>query len=432
MIRLLAGLFSNAATAIVFALGGVAALVQIYGQGLPSYDELRSYQPKMLTRVYSGEGEIIAEFARERRVFVPIDEVPELVKSAFISAEDKHFYVHPGVDALAIAKAIGRYAMAKAAGQDVQLAGASGITQQVVKNFLVGDERSIERKIREAILAVRVDGALSKDQILELYLNDIYLGARAYGVVAAAQNYFGKTLEQLEPQEAAYLAALPKAPSALNPIHNHAAAVARRNYVLREMRQNRALSDEQYKVAVAKPLDTILDERTPTVLGDAEPNYFTDEVRRQLIREVGVDELYRGGLTVRATIDDELQVLAQRALRQGLENYDRGLGRYRGPVARIPELADGEAADWHELLAATAAPRDIDGWRLGVVLRVDKDGALVGVEGTDARGQRRGARHRASSPCARARVDQADEGRPRQLGLGHLAGRRRRVRRARG
>ncbi len=371
MIRILAGLFSNAATAVVFAFGGIAALVQIYGQGLPSYDELRSYQPKMLTRVYSGEGEIIAEFARERRVFVPIDEVPDLVKGAFVSAEDKNFYVHPGVDATAIGKAIYRFAVAKAAGQDVQLAGASGITQQVVKNFLVGDERSIERKIREAILAVRVDGALSKDQILELYLNDIYLGARAYGIVAAAQNYFGKTLEELEPQDAAYLAALPKAPSALHPIHNHDAAVARRDYVLREMRQNRVLSPEEYKAAVAQPLDTILDEHTPTVLGDAEPNYFTDEVRRQLIREVGVDQLYRGGLTVRATIDDELQELAQRVLRKGLEKYDRRRGRYVGPVATIPEIAVGrgglaqaarqdQCAARHRRLASGRGPR---GWR---------------------------------------------------------------------
>ena len=388
MIRLFASLFSNVATAILFALGGIAGLVQIFGQGLPSYEELQSYQPKMLTRVYSGEGEIIAEFARERRVFVPIDEVPELVRAAFVSAEDKNFYVHPGVDAMAIVKAIGRFGMARAAGQSAQLAGASGITQQVVKNFLVGDERSVERKMREAILAVRVDGALSKDQILELYLNDIYLGARAYGIVAAAQNYFGKTLEELAPHEAAYLAALPKAPSALHPIQNHDAAVARRNYVLREMRQNGALSAEAYDKAVAQPLDTILDERTPTVLGDADPTYFTDEVRRQLIREVGVDQLYRGGLTVRATIDDELQELAQRALRKGLEKYDRNRGRYVGPVTRIPEIADagaagGGTADWQALLAGLNAPRDIDGWHLAVVLEVGDKTALVGVEGVD-------------------------------------------------
>src|SRR5699024_2114643 len=157
---------------------------------LPGYEELRAYQPKILTRVYSGTGDVVAEFARQRRVFVPIEEVPDLVKNAFVAAEDKHFYSHPGVDALAIAKAIGRYAKARLAGRDARLGGASGITQQVVKNMLVGDERSVERKIREAILAIRVDGALSKDEILELYLNDIYLGARSYGIVSAAANYF--------------------------------------------------------------------------------------------------------------------------------------------------------------------------------------------------------------------------------------------------
>jgi penicillin-binding protein 1A len=392
MIRLFASFFSNIATAMLFAIGGLAALVQIFGEGLPSYDELRSYQPKMLTRVYSGGGEIIAEFARERRVFVPIDEVPEVVKAAFISAEDKNFYTHPGVDGVAIAKAIGRFGMARAAGQNAQLAGASGITQQVVKNFLVGDERSVERKVREAILAVRVDGALSKDQILELYLNDIYLGARAYGIVAAAQNYFGKTLEELEAQEAAYLAALPKAPSALHPIQNHDAAVARRNYVLREMWQNGFLDRDAYREVVEAPLDTILDERTPTVLGDADPSYFTDEVRRQLIREVGVDQLYRGGLTVRATIDDELQQLAQRVLRDGLEKYDRRRGQYGGPIAKIPQVAESGAENWRALLARTNAPRDIDGWHLGVVLEVGDSTALVGVEGVDdaAEGQEPG------------------------------------------
>ena len=380
MIRLLASLFAFVALSIIFAVGGVAGLVQIYGHDLPSYDELRQYQPKTLTRVYSGTGDVIAEFARERRVFVPIDEVPKLVKQAFISAEDKHFYTHPGIDALAIAKAIGRYAMATVSGRRVQLAGASGITQQVVKNMLVGDERSIERKLREAILAVRVDGTLSKDQILELYLNDIYFGARAYGIVAAAANYFGKTLEELTPAEAAYLAGLPKEPSNLHPIRNHDAALARRDYVLREMRDNGVLDEASWREATATPLDTILDERTPTVLGDARPNYFTEEVRRQLISEVGVKELYHGGLTVRATIDEQLQDIAEDVLREALTEYDRGLGRYNGPIARIEQVAAGDAENWRALLAATDAPRDIDGWQLGVVLEVGEDGASVGLE----------------------------------------------------
>ena len=383
MIRLLAAIFAFLSLSVFFAVGGIAGLVQIYSDELPSYEELREYQPKILTRVYSGTGDVIAEFARERRVFVPIDEVPDLAKRAFVSAEDKHFYTHPGIDALAIFKALGRYGMARMSGRDAQLAGASGITQQVVKNMLVGDERSVERKIREAILAVRVDGALSKDKILELYLNDIYFGARAYGIVAAAQNYFGKTLEELTPAETAFLAGLPKEPSNLHPIRNHAAALARRNYVLREMFNNRVLDRETYEVAVKSPLDTILDEHVPTVLGDAEPNYFTDQVRRQLVSEVGAQQLYHGGLTVRATVDEELQEIAERVLRKALVKYDRGRGRYRGPVARIDALADGEAENWRELLAKVKAPRDIDGWHLGVVLNVGEDAARVGIAGGD-------------------------------------------------
>lgn len=388
MIRLLASLFSFLSLGVVFAVGLVAGVVQIYSQDLPSYQELRDYHPAILTRAYSGSGSLIAEYARKRRIFVPISEVPDVVKNAFVSAEDKHFYTHPGIDPLAIAKAIGRYAMARLSGHDARLAGASGITQQVVKNFLVGDERSVERKIREAILAVRVDGALSKDKILELYLNDIYMGARAYGIIAAAQNYFGKTLEELTPGEAAFLAALPKAPSHLNPIDDHDAAVARRNYVLGEMRNNGYLDDETYRAAVDSPLESILGDRAPTVSGNHEPTYFTDQVRRQLVAEVGRDELYHGGLTVSTTIDPDLQQMATEALRAQLEKFDRARGRYRGPVARIAEVAAGDTGDdaagdtagWQALLAGVDAARDITGWRLGVVLEVGSDGARVGLE----------------------------------------------------
>ncbi|MEM7189298.1 MAG: transglycosylase domain-containing protein, partial [Pseudomonadota bacterium] len=258
MVRLIASLFSNAALAVMFGFGGLVALIRVYGGDLPSHDELRDYRPKMLSRVYSGEGQVIAEYARERRVFVPIDEVPDMVKQAFISAEDKNFYSHPGVDMSGIMKAIVRYGRARAQGRRARLSGASTITQQVMKNFLVGDERSMERKIKEGILAVRVEQTFTKDQILELYLNDIFLGARSYGIVAAAENYFGKTLEELEPQEAAYLAALPKAPSNLHPIKNHDRAFERRNYVLREMAENGALRKEISEQLQQEPLKTQL------------------------------------------------------------------------------------------------------------------------------------------------------------------------------
>ncbi|MEL6477438.1 MAG: transglycosylase domain-containing protein, partial [Pseudomonadota bacterium] len=377
MIRLLAGLVSFLSIGFVVFVGGMAGLVHLYGQDLPSHDELVDYQPKMLSRVYSGEGEVIAQYARQKRIFAPIEEVPDLVKDAFISAEDKNFYAHPGVDMVGIAKAIGRFVQAKAKGRDPQLSGASTISQQVMKNFLVGNARSFERKIREAILAVRIDGALSKDQILELYLNEIYLGARSYGVMAAAQNYFGKTMEELTPPEAAYLAALPKAPSTYHPIKQRDRAVIRRNYVLEEMAQNGYLSRPDAERYKSEPLITLIDTDGPEVLANIEPNYFTAEVRRQLVNELGFDQVYEGGLTVRATIDQDLQREAARALRRGLEGYDRRTGFWQGPVARIEDL---DPDLWRLQLADADVPRDIEGWSPAVVLSVGERTAEVGVE----------------------------------------------------
>jgi penicillin-binding protein 1A len=389
MIRLIGTLFSMLSNGAIFAVGGLAGLVYLYGSDLPAHDELVSYHPKMLSRVYSGEGQVIAEFYTEKRVFVPVDEIPELVKNAFISAEDKNFYTHPGVDAVGIGKALTRFAMARASGRSVRLSGASTITQQVMKNFLVGADRSFERKIKEAILAVRISGALSKDRVLELYLNDIFLGQNSYGVVAAAQRYFGKTLEELTPEDAAYLAALPKAPSKLHPVRQTAKAVIRRNYVLEEMAQNRHLTRAEATAAMERPLETIVGKERPQVLANARPSYFSQEVRRQLIGELGEAELYEGGLTIRATIDPELQAIAARALRRGLEKYDRGRAVYRGPVARIEPVADGDTSEWRALLAEVELARDIPGWRPAVVLDTGKTTALVGIEGLKGEGTAR-------------------------------------------
>ncbi|MEM6422066.1 MAG: transglycosylase domain-containing protein, partial [Pseudomonadota bacterium] len=244
MLRLAGTLFGSFVIATIFAVLGVTGVVDIFARDLPGHDELVDYRPKLLSRVYSTEGRVVAEYATEQRVFVPIEEVPDLVKHAFISAEDKNFYEHPGVDALGIVKAMARYGQARLAGQSVRIAGASTITQQVMKNFLLSPERTIERKIEEIILAFRIDGALSKDQILELYLNEIFFGARAYGIVAAARAYFDKRLDELAPHEAAYLAALPKEPSNLHPIRARAKATNRRNYVLREMKENGYLPEQ--------------------------------------------------------------------------------------------------------------------------------------------------------------------------------------------
>ena len=380
MVRLIAMVFSNAAIAVLFGFGGFVALVKIYGSELPTYDELRNYRPNMLSRVYSGKGEVIAEYAKQRRIFIPIDEIPEVVKQAFISAEDKNFYSHPGVDAAGIVKAFVRFAQAKITGSGGRLTGASTITQQVMKNFLVGDDRSIERKIKEAILAVRVESAMTKDQILELYLNDIPFGQRAHGIVAAAENYFGKTVENLEAHEAAYLAALPKGPNNYHPIRNYEAAVARRNYVLREMGENGVLDRQVVAALRETPLVTVIDENRRNLIQRTDPTYFTDEVRRQLIAELGADKLYRSGLTVRATIDDRMQAIAEKALRKALERFDRRRGVYRGPLTRVQKIVDGTAPDWRAALRRARAPRDITGWDLAVVLEVGGRSAVVGVE----------------------------------------------------
>ena len=373
--RLVAGLVSNAILASLAGMALAIAVIDHYASDLPSRRALVDYSPQVISRVYSGEGEVIAEFARQRRVFAPIEEIPPLVRRAFIAAEDKNFYSHGGVDPLGIVKAIGRFAIARAEGRDERLAGASTITQQVMKNFLLDRERAVERKIREMILAVRIDGALSKDRILELYLNEIYLGAGSYGVATAAKTYFDKGLDELSVEEAAYLAALPKKPSELHPVRDHDAALGRRNYVLQQMRETGAVGEDAFIAAVTRPLDTVLDDPATGENGP-ERGYFTAEIRRRLGERMGIDALYEDGLKIRATIDPDLQALAARSLREGLLDYDRARAPWRGPVARIEP--DG---DWRAALARVEMPRDIPGWRPAVVLGLDGAAARVGIAG---------------------------------------------------
>ncbi|PKP62298.1 MAG: penicillin-binding protein, partial [Alphaproteobacteria bacterium HGW-Alphaproteobacteria-8] len=363
MIRLIAGLFSFVALAAIAGIAGVGLVVWMYGRDLPGYDSLANYQPSTLSRVYSGEGRLIAEFAQERRIFAPIDEIPALVKQAFISAEDKNFYSHPGIDATGILRAVLANAQALRSG-DGRLQGASTITQQVMKNFLLTSDRSIERKIKEAILSLRIERALSKDRILELYLNEIFLGQNAYGVAAAAQRYFGVTLEDLTLAQAAYLAALPKAPSDLHPVRQHARAVERRNYVLRQMFENGVISEIDMQIARIEPLATLFDGGVETQVAVPDrPNHFTEEVRRVLTARMGSEAVLGGGLTVRATIDPALQEVAAAALRRQLLDYDRAQGGYGGPVAQLVGLDLGDEAAWRAALAATPAPRDVPDWR---------------------------------------------------------------------
>ncbi|MGF1660680.1 MAG: penicillin-binding protein 1A [Rubrimonas sp.] len=374
--RLIAGIFSLGALIVIAAIGGVGLVVWMYDRDLPSHDSLAAYAPATLSRVYSGEGELIAEFARERRIFTPIDEIPDLVKQAFISAEDKNFYSHPGVDVTGVARAMVANLQALRSGGG-RLQGASTITQQVMKNFLLSSDYSVERKIKEAILSIRIEQALSKDQILELYLNEIFLGQNAYGVAAAAQRYFGKTLEDLSLAEAAYLAALPKAPSDLHPVRQRDRAEGRRNYVLREMFENGRIDEAAMRAAQAEPLRTTLDEAlSPQVARPSRPDHFTEEVRRRLTAQIGEEALFGGGLTVRATIDPRLQEAAAEALRARLLDWESS-APWRGPVARVEAL---DPARFAEALREVEAARDIPGWRLAVALDVGARAARLGFE----------------------------------------------------
>ena len=382
MMRFLAWMFSIASIGAIFGLGAMAALVWHYGRDLPDYDALKSYQPATISRVYDRDGAIMAEYLTERRVFAPIDEVPDLVKNAFIAAEDRNFYEHAGFDALGIVGAVVDYA------RGGRLRGASTITQQVMKNFLLTNERSFERKFKEIILATRLEQVLTKDQILELYLNEIYLGARAYGVAAAADNYFGKALENLTPAEAAYLAALPKAPSTLHPVRDHDIAVARRGYVLDQMLRAGFLTQAEFEEADAAPLATVLDGSVKPELPPVPPrDYFSEEIRRQLVGQFGEEAVEGGGLTIRATLDPELQRAAGDALRARLVKWDKERQGWRGPLTRIEPAAltgdDGAPSEdaWREALAATRAPGDIPGWRPAVVLKVGETTARIGIQG---------------------------------------------------
>ncbi len=376
LFQFLGFLFTWITNGIVMAAVGLGAIFWMYGQGLPSYEQLVNYEPATLSRIYSAEGRVMDEFARERRIFTPIEDIPDLVKNAFISAEDKNFYRHKGYDPLGIAKALFQAAQGK------RLRGASTITQQVMKNFLLDGSRSAERKVKEIILASRVEKALSKDKILELYLNEIFLGQNSYGVTAAAQTYFNKTLDELTPAEAAYLAVLPKAPSTYHPVRQKERAIARRNYVLREMEQNGYLPADVAEAAMKEDLKTVQGGDYPPYKDSLPPrDYFTDEIRRQLSVTFGADEFFTGGMKIRATMDPELQKVAARALRRGLEKYDRKQGLWRGPVARIdPALLKDEVA-WRKALFAVEMPRDIEGWYPAVVLDLSPRAVRVGIEG---------------------------------------------------
>ena len=371
-------IFTLVTLGILFAALTVGGVFWMYSRDLPSHESLAQYKPPTISRIYDGEGRMIDEFAEERRLFTQIEDVPDLVKQAFISAEDKNFYTHQGFDIMGMASA------ALDAARGGRLRGASTIPQQVAKNMLLSGDRTAERKIKELILSTRLVQALPKDKILELYLNEIYLGANSYGVVAAAQTYFNKSLAQLTPGEAAYLAALPKKPADLHPVRQYDEAVNRRNYVLREMWQNGYLDEATYEAESRQELKSVQRGDYPAFRATLPPrNYFTDEIRRQLSNSFGEKEFFSGGLAIRATVDPDLQAAAAKALRAGLEKYDRGQGVWRGTRKTIPADQLGTEADWRKALSDVAVPRDIEGWHPAVVLALGEESARIGIEGVE-------------------------------------------------
>ena len=353
--------------------GGIAFVFFHYGRDLPDHKQLAAYEPPVMTRVYAGDGRLLAEHARQKRLFVPLAAMPRRLIQAFLAAEDKAFYEHFGVDPISVANAVVTNLVNMAGSGDRRPIGASTVTQQVAKNFLLSGELSFSRKIREAILAMRIEDAFTKDRILELYLNEIYLGGGSYGVAAAALNYFDRSLNDLSLAELAYLAALPKAPNNYHPVRRHDAAVARRNWVLGQMVANRAVSAAEAEAAMQVPLRTR--ERAPETFVEAQ--HFAEEVRRWLQDHYGDDTLYEGGLSVRTTVDPALQAIADGALRGGLVAYDMRRG-WRGPLARIDP-----AGDWRQALAGAELSPVPAPWRLAAVLAVAPESAEIGfADGT--------------------------------------------------
>jgi len=361
----LLGTSLNLATVVALA---AAAIVAALTRHLPDHRTLADWEPAVTTRLYAGDGTLVAELARERRLFLPIGAIPARIRQAFLSAEDKNFYLHPGIEVASIGTALLSNLANYGSGR--RMIGGSTITQQIAKNFLLSSDRTVERKLREAILSLRIDQTYSKDRILELYLNDIYLGRGAYGVAQAALTYFDKPVSELSVSEAAFLAALPKAPNNYDPDRQAERAMGRRNWVIDQMRQNGVIDAMTAARASAAPLG--VQQRRPSS-AISSSDYFTEEVRRQLNGQYGETALYTAGFSIRTTLDPRLQEAAMKALRRGLIAYDQAKG-YRGPVARLPATEN-----WASALIKLRPLSDVPEWRLGLVLAAGKADAEIGL-----------------------------------------------------
>jgi penicillin-binding protein 1A len=375
ILRLIQWLFAFGILGFFAATIGIAAVFHHYTKNLPSTTQLANYDPAVVTRLYASDDKLMAEYAKEKRFFLPLSAIPASVQHAFISAEDQNFYRHAGVDFWGIARAMKENLSNMGSGRT--MVGGSTITQQVVKNFLLTSEKSLERKVKEAVLAWRISQTYSKEKILELYLNQIYLGAGTYGVAAAAIHYFDKSLDELTSEEAALLAALPKAPAYFDPAKNYKRALERRNYVLGRMREDGFVDEAEYDRAVATPIITRIRSKDEVAHAD----FFAEEVRRALKQMYGDNVLYEGGLFVKTTLNTAFQDYADVALRHALMLYDQRHG-YRGPFANIR----GDLGGWQAALERVRQEKAIplfDGQQLAVVLNVTPKAAAIGLMNGD-------------------------------------------------
>ena len=369
ILRFIGYVFGIGAVIFLAAAAGIAWYISGLTHDLPNYDVLAKYEPPVMTRVHAADGQLLAEYAAERRLYLPIQAVPDRIKQAFISAEDKNFYQHSGLDYYGIIRALLQNAEAYGKGQ--RLVGASTITQQVARNFLLTLDQTWDRKVKEAILSLRIEQAYSKDKILELYLNEIFLGLGAYGVAAASLEYFDKSVHELTLAETAYLAALPKGPNNYNPFRFPDRALDRRNWVIDRMVENGYVPAVEGAAAKKEPLGVKSRTTGPSIFA---ADYFAEEVRRQLGGMFGEKALYEGGLSVRTSLNPAMQVMARQSIIDGLTNYDEELG-WRGPATHIDDLG----ADWGTAVATVQPLSDLIDWRLAVVLTVTPDGATIGL-----------------------------------------------------
>ncbi|MGO7965308.1 penicillin-binding protein 1A [Rhizobium ruizarguesonis] len=369
MVRLFGYFFGMACVLFLVAAAGVAIYLANVAKDLPDYAVLNSYAPPVTTRVHAGNGALMAEYAKEKRLFLPIQAIPDRVKAAFLSAEDKNFYNHPGVDLTGLGRAI--LVNLQNFGSGRRPVGASTITQQVAKNFLLSSDQTIDRKIKEAILSFRIEQAYSKDKILELYLNEIFFGLNSYGIAGAALTYFNKSVTELTVAEAAYLASLPKGPANYHPFRHPEAALERRNWVIDRMVENGYVSQPDGEEAKKQPLGVTARTTGPSLFAS---DFFAEAVRRQLIDQYGEKVLYEGGLSVRTSLDPQMQLAARKALQDGLVTYDERRG-FHGPIKQIDA-----SGDWGKALADIPALSDVPEWRLAVVLAVSDSTVDIGLQ----------------------------------------------------